>query len=642
MRYDLTIATRFIHLGLNYRYETRRGDQVDWVHDPTNQRLTLTDEQIAELVAEQGARLVCEAGRTKDPEIPEPVVDLQTLSPQELAEIERKWEYAQDLSKALPRWRASYDEVDAIIRATAKRLEDPSPPHRKAVRRWQDKLGSPPLLGRLVVRHYAKGNRTDRLDPEVREVVERLIDQRYLKRPPISIVTLQAFVRVELSQINAHRAADDQLPTPGLDALASAIAARDPRTVHAARHGEEDARQRYDGVELQEDPEAPLDVVEIDHTVADLFVVSDGLRIPIGRPNIAMAVDRCTRMPFGLYIGFEPPSVLTVMQCLKNGILPKTYLKRKIEAGEWAIQNDWKVFGMPRGLLFDRALENVGRDIRRNAAGLGITRVRFAKRKTPRHKGAIERFFRTLNKRLLHEQRGTTFSNVIERKDYDAGKNAIITLDELYEQAHRFLVDIYPRRRHGGIRDVPYRRWNELTQRYRIDPLADLQELIPYFGRTFQASLQREGVRFLHIVYNSDELAALRRLPAFIEASGDRPRLTVQYDPADLGSVRVYLPHQKRYLLVQAVPKWRDYADGLSLWEHRTILRFERERSKGAIDPESLAEAAVALVTMMDNAIGGRRSGKTSKRLARLTGQGRIALAGDDTATTPKNATLRM
>ncbi|HEX9963839.1 MAG TPA: Mu transposase C-terminal domain-containing protein [Allosphingosinicella sp.] len=395
----------------------------------------------------------------------------------------------------------------------------------------------------------------------------------------------------------------------------------------------------YDGVELQEDPEAPLDLIEIDHTVADLFVVSDGMRIPIGRPTIAMAVDRCTRMPFGLYIGFEPPSVLTVMQCLKNGILPKTYIRRTVEAGEWTIQNDWPVFGMPRGLLFDRALENVGHDIRRNAAGLGITRVRFAKRKTPRHKGAIERFFLTLNKRLLHEQRGTTFSNVMERKDYDAEKNAIITLDELYEQAHRFLVDIYPRRRHGGIRDVPYRRWNQLTQRYRIDPLADLQELIPYFGRTFHASLQREGVRFKHIVYNSEELAVLRRSPAFVEAAGEKPHLTVQYDPADLGSVRVYLPHRKRYLLVQAVPKWRDYADGLSLWEHRTILRFERERSKAAIEPDTLAEAMVALVTKMDTAIGGRRSGKNRKKVARLTGQGRISPAGDDTATTPKNST---
>lgn len=47
----------------------------------------------------------------------------------------------------------------------------------------------------------------------------------------------------------------------------------------------------------------------------------------------------------------------------------------------------------------------------------------------------------------------------------------------------------------------------------------------------------------------------------------------------------------------------------------------------------------VALITKMDTAVGGRRSGRTSKRLARLTGLGRIAPAGDETATTPKNST---
>lgn len=507
------------------------------------------------------------------------------------------------------------------------------------MRRWQEKLSSQPHLGRLIERHYAKGNRDDRLLPEVREVVERLIDERYLQRPPISTVTLQAFVRAELRQINIHRPTDDQLPVPGLDALASSIAARDPREVHAARHGEADAAQKYDGVELQEDPEAPLDVVEIDHSTSDLFVVSNELRVPIGRPTIALAVDRCTRMPFGVYIGFEHPSVLTVMQCLKNGILPKTYIRRKVEAGEWTIQNEWPVFGVPRGLLFDRALENLSHDVRRNAAALGITRVRFAKRKTPRHKGAIERFFGTVNKRLLHEQRGTTFSNVLQRRDYDPAKNAIITLDELYEQAHRFLVDIYPRRRHGGIRDVPYRRWNELTRRFSIDPLEDLQEILPLFGRSFYASIQREGVRLKHIVYNSEELALLRRSPAFQGKAGDTSRVAFRYDPADLGTIHVYLPHEKRFLAVKAVPQWRDYADGLSIWEHMTVLRFERERAKGAVDPDSLAEAMVELITKMDNADGRRRSSKTNKRLARLTGHGRISPAGDIYATTPTNST---
>lgn len=639
IRYDLTIATRFIHLGLNYRYEGRRGDLVDWVHDPTNERLTLTDEQIAELVAEEGARLVTTTGRAKDPEIPESVVDLESLSPEELAALQQRWEYAQDLRKAVPPWRAPIKDVEAAVLATAQRLEDPHPPHWRTVRRWQAKLGDHPHIGRLIERHCDKGNRADRLDPEVREVVERLIDQRYLARPPISMITLQAFIRTEIRQLNVHRSAEDKLETPGLDAIASAIAARDAREVHAARHGDASAAQKYDGVDLREDPEAPLDLVELDHTTADLFVVSSELRVPIGRPNIAMAVDRCTRMPFGLYIGFEHPSILTVMQCLKNGILPKTYLRRKVEAGEWKIQNDWPVFGVPRALLFDRAMENLSHDIRLNAAGLGIANVLFAPRRTPRHKGGIERFFGTLNKRLLHEQRGTTFSNVLQRDDYDSEKNAIITLDELYEQAHRFLVDIYPRKRHEGIRDLPCRRWDELTQRFKIDPLRDLQEILPLFGRTFYATLQREGIRLRHIVYNSPELAALRRSPEFRAQAGRKPRLTLRYDPADLGAIRVHLPHEKRFLEVKPVSKWLNYAEGLSMWEHLTILRYERERCKGATDPDSLAEAMVALIVEMEAAGGGRRSSKVSKRLARFTGHGRIAPAGDHYATTPRNST---
>lgn len=639
IRYDLTIATRFIHLGLNYRYEGRRGQEVDWVHDPTNQRLTLTDEQIAELVAEEGARLVCTTGHAKDPAIPEPVVDLESLSAEELAALQRRWEYAQDLSKAVPPWRAPIKDVEATVLTTARRLQDPHPPCWRTVRRWQARLGDHPHIGRLIERHRDKGNHLDRLHPEVREVVERLIDQRYLARPPISMITLQAFIRTEIRQLNVHRSAEDKLETPGFDAIASAIAARNPREVHAARHGEVDAAQKYDGVDLREDPEAPLDLVELDHTIADLFVVSNELRVPIGRPTIAIAVDRCTRMPFGIYIGFEHPSVLTVMQCLKNGILPKTYLRRKVEAGEWKIQNHWPVFGVPRGLLFDRAMENLGHDIRLNAAGLGIANVLFAPRRTPRHKGGVERFFGTLNKRLLHEQRGTTFSNVLQRKDYDSQKNAIITLDELYEQAHRFLVDIYPRKRHAGIRDLPYRRWDELTERFRIDPLGDLQEILPLFGRTFYATLQRAGVQLKHIVYNSPELAALRSSPAFRAKAELKPRLAFRYDPADLGAIHVYLPHEKRFLEVKPVSKWLNYAEGLSMWEHLSILRYERERCKGATDPDSLAEAMVALIVQMEAADGRRRTSKVSKRLARLTGHGRISPAGDTYATTPVNST---
>ncbi len=631
--YDLTVATRLIYQGRDYRFEQRRGDEIDWVHDRTNEHLVLTDEEIAELVANGSARLTCPASRSKGTTAPRPVPDLSNMSPEEIAELQRKWEYVQDLRRLAPRSPVKLQE--STVLATARRISDPTAPTCRSVQRWNAEFGDRPHLGRVAARHHAKGNRADRLHPEVREIVERAIDQHYLRRPPIFIPTLQAIIHTEIRQVNEHRAEDDKLPKPGRDAISSAIGMRDKREVHAARHGEAAAAQLYNNVEHQKDPKAPLDLVELDHTVADLFVVTNGLRLPIGRPTIVFAIDRCTRMPFGFYITFEPPSILSVTQCLKNGILPKTYIKRKVEIGHWKIDNHWPVFGVPRALLLDRAMENLSHDIRLIAHGLGITRVRFAGRKDPKRKGAIERFFRTLNSRLLHEQRGTTFSNVVERDDYNPEKNAVITLDELYHQTHRFLVDIYAQKRHSGIRDVPARRWNELTRRFPVDALEDINEIRPLLGRGFKCSLSREGVRFKYIIYNSPELAAQLTSRAFLAKAGPKPRVEVRYDPADLGAVFVYLPHEERYLEVLPVPKWRAYADGLSLWEHLTILKFERARSDAAIEPDRLMEAMAGLVTQYETKDGRQRKSKTSKQLARFTGQARIAPAGDDYSTSP-------
>lgn len=70
-------------------------------------------------------------------------------------------------------------------------------------------------------------------------------------------------------------------------------------------------------------PKAPIDLVELDYSLCDLVVVDAHHRLPIGRPVVTVAADRCTRSLLGLYVGFEPPDVHSVMQCLRNGTLPK-------------------------------------------------------------------------------------------------------------------------------------------------------------------------------------------------------------------------------------------------------------------------------------------------------------------------------
>ncbi|WP_458249986.1 hypothetical protein [Citrobacter freundii] len=57
---------------------------------------------------------------------------------------------------------------------------------------------------------------------------------------------------------------------------------------------------------------APLEQVQIDHTVIDLIVVDDRDRQPIGRPYLTLAIDVFTRCVLGMVVTLEAPSAVSV------------------------------------------------------------------------------------------------------------------------------------------------------------------------------------------------------------------------------------------------------------------------------------------------------------------------------------------
>src|SRR5215467_12427668 len=52
----------------------------------------------------------------------------------------------------------------------------------------------------------------------------------------------------------------------------------------------------------------PLEVVQIDHTRADVFVVDEQTRTPIGRPWLTLASDVYSRIVPGFYLTMDAPS----------------------------------------------------------------------------------------------------------------------------------------------------------------------------------------------------------------------------------------------------------------------------------------------------------------------------------------------
>jgi putative transposase len=69
--------------------------------------------------------------------------------------------------------------------------------------------------------------------------------------------------------------------------------------------------------------ERALSVVQVDHTIADVFIVDPNSRKCIGRPTLTVAVDVATRCICGICLSLESPSSLQVALCLENAVARK-------------------------------------------------------------------------------------------------------------------------------------------------------------------------------------------------------------------------------------------------------------------------------------------------------------------------------
>ena len=83
--------------------------------------------------------------------------------------------------------------------------------------------------------------------------------------------------------------------------VASRVAALDPRLTMAKRPGTKAARQKFGPVGVSNlRADAPLDLLQIDHTLVDVIVVDREHRLAIGRPWLTLAIDIATGRSLGL------------------------------------------------------------------------------------------------------------------------------------------------------------------------------------------------------------------------------------------------------------------------------------------------------------------------------------------------------
>ncbi len=350
-----------------------------------------------------------------------------------------------------------------------------------------------------------------------------------------------------------------------------------------------------------------LERVEVDHTEADVMVVDPENGLVIGRPYITELLDIHSRYPLGFEIGFEPPSELSVMRALRHAIWPKTNINEEFPN----IKNRWEAYGIPSTLVCDNALEFHSSQLRRMCMELNIELI-FCPKKEPHYKGCVERFLSTINHSVCHKIRGTTYSNIVERGDYDSQGLACITIDELKELIYTWTIDVYGQDIHSTLMATPSSIWQKgLNEREPLLPESKAA-LNLILTREYKRKLSHEGIRLCQLLYNSEALRFMRI------RNGNHAKVSIRVDLDNIGAIWVYDDYVGEYILITCTNS--EYADGLSFLQHRAILDQKRKDGQQSYDEESLLDAKERLRIKLQNIYNEKKRPITKrKNAARLS-----------------------
>jgi putative transposase len=512
----------------------------------------------------------------------------------------RRLKYIEGIRKArLKNFGKNAQNLKPIIERVGKAIRDPKPPSCVTAARWHkdytaggDDIRS--LAPAFKARGRAKRQDRRRISEDlhtckaVDQIIEEVINEHYLQKTRPTAQGTYDLIKVRIVEENQFRDNDDKLPIPHRNTLYRKINELDSYEKDKARFSKRIADLRHKVNKQGIRPTRPLERVEIDDTKVDLFVVDEKTNLPIGRPWLMLAICVYTKMILGYYLSFVKPSYLSVMQTLLHSIRPKTYVRDRYPE----IIHTWDTYGLPELVVVDNAKQYYSASFDEACLQLGII-TQYAPVKHPYYKPSIERVFGTLNTRLLHQMPGTTFSNIAKKWDYDPKKNALISMQALDRTIHNFIIDVYHQDRHRGIDDVPARRWEMSTKDFPPALPFNAEELNVLLGHIEHRVISSSGVELWGLFYNDPCLSPIK------SQTKKGEKVKVKYDPSNIGVIHVYDRVFNQYITVPAVA--HDYADGLSLWQHKVIKREARLAVEDYVDLDELCLAKARIQKIVDD-----------------------------------------
>ncbi|ENZ83257.1 DDE-type integrase/transposase/recombinase [Caulobacter vibrioides] len=490
-------------------------------------------------------------------------------------------------------------------------------PHPRTVRRWLAERGSPgdrPF--RQMMSQSGQGKRRRRL-PTI--VLDQMSAFAFLYWADRSVNIADAYARLHqtLDKLDAGR--DQPLPKPSAETFRKLVRGLECFDTYKARYGKQLAKLRFEGCGEGLRASRFLELGCLDHKLLDNVVVIDlKQRLPMGRPWLTAIIDVYTRCVVGFVITFEPPSLYSATECIKRANMPKLQML----GGASRRPGLANIFGRFDEIIVDNGLELVGNAFEDMGADCGFS-IRWAPVRSPTYKAFIERFFRTIDDRLLHKLPGSTLNpQALRELEIDPDADAVLTLEQL-EALIWELIDLYHQEIHSGINACPLQLWEQDEKAYGIDVIADVRQLDKMAGAMApRRRLTRAGIEFLGLQYHEagttsqllNDLAGIA--PQRGVGRGARSHnVKIKYNPANLGEIHVWNDRRKRYETLPCTEP--EYAEGLSKKQHELIQEFAAQRNEAFSSRQDRLRRRAELSQRVEGLIPGRGR-KNRRTIARL------------------------
>ncbi|CAI2330310.1 TPA: DDE-type integrase/transposase/recombinase [Vibrio parahaemolyticus] len=496
-------------------------------------------------------------------------------------------------------------------RVELPKLNDKKIPSAITIYRWWLKFSqsdynpiclAPDLKGR--------GNRKSKVPKVVDAVMEQAVEGVISGRK-INISSAHRRVRRKVRQYNLKHGTKYKYPK--YESLRKRVKKKTPFEVLVAKKGERVAKREFRRMGKKILTSYALERVEVDHTVLDLFVVHEEYRIPLGRPYLTQLVDCYSKAVVGFYLGFEPPSYVSVSLALKNAIQRKELLLSSYPS----VKNEWLCYGIPDLLVTDNGKEFLSKAFDAACETLLIT-VHQNKVETPDNKPHVERNYGTINTTVLDDLPGKAFSHYLHREGYDSIGEATLTLDEIKEIYLIWLVDIYHKHPNQRGTNCPNVAWKRGCEEWEPEEFTGTEAELDFkFAILDKKKLSKSGITvYVDLTYSSERLAEYRG------CKGNH-MVTFKYNPECMGAIWVLDEDTNEYITVPAINY--EYASGVSLWQHKANIKYEKNLNFSEYDEDAEVDAEIRMEEIAEESIVKTKKMRNRRRGARYQENGERA-----------------